>query len=283
MMPFLIKRSLSILVAALSSLMLLAVPAHAGVISIQTELTPIYDGKVFTLHATVINRGDEAAHDVSVSAELSGVVAHSAEVAFLGPNESQSVELVQEVGVSKHGEYPVLVTVHYKDANHYPFSAISVAPLIYGDSKPSRIEASVSNLELSDRGGLLSLTSRNLDGKPEEISVRLITPKELSVSGFVGRFTLDGGAAEDFRIPLNNISANPGSSYQVYALVEYEEGGLHYFTAANAYVSVILDPGFVKAHRMLLISLWLMLAAVFIYSNVRYFWWPGKAGVSVNT
>jgi hypothetical protein len=283
MVRSLIKRFLEFSVVTLSLLLLFAAPAHAGFISIQTELTPGYDGKAFTLHATIINRGDEAAHDVSIAAELSGAVAHSPEVALLGPNESKSMELTQDVAILKRGEYPVVVTVKYKDANHYPFSAISVAPLIYGDSKPSRIEATVSNLEFSDKKGFLNLTSRNLDGQPEEVSVRLVTPKELSVTQFIGRFTLDGGAAEDFRIPLSNISANPGSNYQVYALVEYEDGGLHYFTAANAYVAVIFDPGFVKSHRMLLISLCLMLGAAFIYSNAKFYWRQGRTGVSVNT
>ena len=275
-MRSLIKRAVLFLIMTGSLLSLPAVPVRAGVISVQTELAPSYDGKTFRLQATVINRGDDPAHEVSVTAELAGTKAHSSEVAFLGPNESQFFELAQDLPVPNHGEYPVVVTVNYSDANRYPFSAISIAPVAYGDSQPSRVAAALSNLEISDGNGHLKLSTRNSGGQAQEITARLITPRELAASGFVGRVTLDGGAAEDFRIPIANVSANPGSSYQVYALVEYDEGGLHHSTVANAYVNVILDPGFLKSHKVLLISLCVMVGLGFLYTNIRFLFRQGR-------
>jgi len=249
---------------------LLPIAGRAGFISIQSELTPSFDGKTLVLDVKVINRGDEAAHDVSLVAEASGATLQGPNRDTLEPNESFAFRLTQDLALPQVGKYRLVATVKYTDANHYPFSALAIAPFIYGENRPSKIEASVNSLQITDQG-VVELKVKNTGPTAKAISARLILPSELSASNTAKDISLAPNSDGGLEFSIKNRSAHPRSSYPVYVLLSYSEDGFHFSHAATGNVSVAEDRGFVRSHRSVLIGLSFVLAVWFLYSNIAVF------------
>jgi hypothetical protein len=262
---------LQILILALGLMAaVLPIPGRAGFISIQSELTPSFDGKTLVLDAKVINRGDEAAYDVSLVAEVIGTAIQGPNKNTLGPNESFAFRLAQELALPRKGEYRLVATVKYTDTNHYPFLALAIAPFIFGENRPNKIEASLNSLQITDEG-TLELKLKNPEQKAKAISARLVLPGELSVSAASKDMQLAPGSDSGVAFHIKNVSAPPGSSYPVYALLDWDDDGFHFSHAASGNLAVVQDRGFVRSHRSALMGLAVVLAAWFLYSNIAVF------------
>jgi hypothetical protein len=246
------------------------IPARAGFITLQTQTTSSYDGKQFKMQVGITNRGDEAAYNVAVSADLNGKATRSPAREILGINETYSLELVIDLVLERAGRYPVVVNIDYADANQYPFSSASISHFVNRDSLPLQIFGTLQNIELS-KSGTLKLTIKNLDEKEKKATVRLILPKELSLSNVPEALTLKGRSEEELQFKVKNFSALPGSTYSIFALIGYDEGDQHFSTSVGGSVKVIEDPGFVESNRPLLIGAAILLGTGFIYLNVRSF------------
>jgi hypothetical protein len=245
-------------------------PAKGSYLTLLTDIRTSYDGKQLLLSVTVTNRGDEPALQVMVSADLNGKTVTGPLQERLGVGETYSATLKLDVALAREGEYAAVVKVNYADANRYPFSAISLAHFVHGTPRPAQIFGSLQTIDLSDAGRLV-LTMKNLDEKERNASIRLILPKEISARSLSAAAPLREGSVEEVRFDLKNLAALPGSSYPVYALIEYDEGAAHYTTSAKGVVRIINDPGFAKSNRTFLIGLAVLLGAGFVYLNVRSF------------
>jgi hypothetical protein len=245
-------------------------PAKGSYLTLLTDIRTSYDGKELLLSVTVTNRGDEPAFQVMMSGDLNGKIVTGPLQESLGVGETYSATLGLDIALEREGQYAAVVKVDYADANRYPFSAISLAHFVHGAAHPSQIFGSLENIDLS-RAGKLPLTVKNLDEKGRKVSIRLILPREISARSLVAEAPLKEGSVEEIRFGLKNLAALPGSSYPVYALIEYDEGAAHYTTSAKGVVRIIDDPGFSKSNRTFLIGLAVLFGAGFVYLNVRSF------------
>jgi CARDB len=245
--------------------------AKASFITLETQTSPTYDGKRFKMGVDVTNKGDEPAYNVQVNADINGRLVTTPAKDILQINKKDSVELAANMTLEKEGKYPVIVNVDYTDANQYPFTAISITQFVYGKSLPSEIFGTLQNIEISTKGNL-NLSLKNLSDQEKKLTVRLIIPRELSSPSLSKTISLKAKSEEKVDFEVKNFSALPGSSYTIFALMEYDEGNLHYSASAGGNIKIKKEEGFVKSNQRLLIAVAIVLVVLFVYFNLRAFW-----------
>ncbi len=261
----------SFLLSIIFLLALGSTPAKASFITLETRTSPSFDGKQFKMAVDVTNKGDEAAYNVQVSADINGRMSTTPAKEILEVKEKHSVEVAADMTLEKAGRYPVIVNVDYTDANQYPFSAISITHFVYRENLPSQIFGTLQNIEISTKGSL-TLSLKNLSEKEKNVMVRLVLPKELSSPGLTRTIPLKAKSEEKVGFEVKNFSALPGSTYSIFAIMGYEEGDLHYSTSVGGNIQITKEQGFVKSNQRLLIGLAIVLGAAFVYFNLRAFW-----------
>ncbi len=206
----------------------------ASYISIQSTVTAA-DNKT-TIKVT--NLGDEAAYNVQLSLEANSQKTASSIKKQLGVRESFEWNVPLAFKPKNPGKYPLILTANYEDANSYPFSAISVSTFDYKQATISDIAAKISNLELSDKG-TLELKIKNTAETAKDVNIKLIVPKELTANKdkLSAKLPAKSEMSADFEI--EKFSALTGSSYAVFAVVEYDEDGKHYTSIANGAVTIM--------------------------------------------
>ncbi len=215
----------------------------------------------------VTNLGDEAAHNVQLSLDINGQQDISPIKKQLGVKESFEWSAPLAFKLKNPGKYPIILTTSYQDANSYPFSAISVSMLDYGQSSISGIAANAGNIGLSEKG-TLELGIKNLGETAKDASIRWIIPQELTINNNMLSLKLLPKEQKKVKFDIEKFSALSGSSYAVFAIIEYDEGGRHYTTTANGIVKVIERKNIFNNQNLLIGSL-AVLAAVFVYFQFK--------------
>ena len=237
--------------------------AAASYISIQSAVTAT-DNKT-TIKVT--NLGDEAAYNVQLSLDINNKKITSNAKRQLGVGES--FEWTAPLGFkSKNpGKYPIILTTNYEDANSYPFSAISVSTFDYKEAAVSDIAAAMSNTQLSDKG-VLGLKIKNTGESAKDATIRLIIPKELTADKDKVSIKIPPKSEMAIEFEIEKFSALAGSSYAVFAVIEYDEDGRHYTSMANGIVKVFEKKN-IFTNQNLLITLLTILTIVFIYFQFK--------------
>jgi hypothetical protein len=239
--------------------------------SVSVSTPSVVAGGDFPVGYTLVNTGDEPAKDVSLSLLLpGGFEAERVAVGTLQPNSPVSGELmVHSFGSILPGTYPLAMRTSYSDANAYPFSTVSLMKLNFIKPSPERLSGNVSGIRLYGQTPKdLGIVVMNLDSRPHKVTVQLHMPNELTAASYSQEVDVGGNDAATVSVPVKSSSALPGSSYAVYASMEYDDQGIHYSGLASGTVDVPVemeDPFWQKLPLAALIFLLL----VFIYHQVK--------------
>jgi|GEM_PF-580937 len=225
-------------------LLLLAIPVQASYISMtMTLMVPqIVSENEFNINVTVVNSGDEPAHDVSLDLSLPDGFKH--ERVYLGvshPNMENVVSFkVTADETVLPGTYPAIVKLHYADANSYPFSNVGPIFIRYKQPTAIKLRATIDAVNLSAAGGESPLTMKitNLDEKARQIKVKLHLPDELRTPEAEQTVTVGAKAIRSMTFPLETLGALAGSRYSVIATMEYEDD-MHYGSYAQGMASIV--------------------------------------------
>jgi hypothetical protein len=167
------------------------------------------------------------------------------------------------------GVYPLVVKTHYADANAYPFSTVSPNFIRYRQPTPFKLRGTIKEVSLAgDSKKNLVLEVSNLDSKAHNLLVRFHLPDELAADYYSTEVNVQPRGTGKVSVPLKAFGALPGSSYVVFASMEYDEGGLHYSATAGGLVKV----GAEEAGGMpswLPLAVLALLVAAFIYTQIR--------------
>jgi len=212
----------------------------------------------------VVNEGDELARDVTVELSL-GPWSFVTDGRSLGPGEAYRWELDERFPLAQagcadeagddcagprdlplRGRLPLQATHHYQDRNWYPFSSIAVTPveLVSADAgrgEPSRSAALSAELVLGSEAGQRfggSLHVRNPSDSARIVSVSFVVPRELESFTPAFLLHLEPGESSSTEVELENRSGLAGSSYEVVALVQWEEEGFRNFRLAPAVLHI---------------------------------------------
>jgi hypothetical protein len=231
--------------SVLLTLTLCALSANAAYITLQNSMTVervIYSGSS-SINVTLANSGDEAANGVQLSLLLpAGFTANTVFLGRMDPNIPQTASFSVQIGASTApGMYPIALLTEYKDANGYQFSSVTPNYLVIKEARSSQIDATVSQEEVGNKGEIKKVTVslRNMDQKDHDVKIRIYAPKELKINPEEKTLTVKGRDSPKAEFEISSFGALPGSSYVVFASVDYDEGGIHYTSTASGLIKVI--------------------------------------------
>ncbi len=235
----------SILIS-LSILLLLSGIVYAGHITLESRYVfpRVVSGENFSVDVSLKNSGDEAAYEVSLTPLLSD--GFSSDNVFVGTLDYNStfngrfhINLGDNVPL---GGYAFIVRTDYKDANGYPFSSISIPPerLVIGKPSSSLVSGKINGVNLPVDGSKSTvLNVRNLDDREHDVKITLYLPRELDADIGETTLSLNPRDEKEFIFDVSSMGALEGSSYAIYALIEYEEEGMHYSSVATGIVRIV--------------------------------------------
>ena len=231
------------LLAAFAALLILPSPriARAGTasqITLRVDATARVSANAVSCTVMVTNLGSARAESVQIHAEFRDRRYSAVVRPFLHPGESLNEEIAIDGLVLAPGRHPVSIIVEYADNNQHSFSALSYAEFVVEEDSPPRIDVAAEFAEMAS-SGTLSVSLSNLDPVVRDVRLRLMLPREIRADPIEKELRLDGNGEVTEAFVLRNASALAGSSYTIFAVVEYEEDGKNSCLAVPATIRVV--------------------------------------------
>lgn len=256
------KKILTLLFIVHCSLFITA-PVLASYISLSTSLTSKVEGRALTVCVSTVNKGDEPACNVQAGLRVGGQELLLEKRTELPVNGSYQAQATLPLALKNPGTYPLLLVLHYTDANQYPFSALSAqtfswqkeaaAPL-FGQARPATFF----------KEGKLNFKLKNLGDQPVTAAVSLFAPGELTVTDAPATLTVPPKGKADGSFTITNFSALSGSTYQLFVIAEFDDHGLHYTAVLPGTVRIIEPKSYFGISQNVLIVILAALIVIFL-------------------
>lgn len=214
----------------------------ATYISIKTDISDLeLQADAGVSSVSVRNLGDEDAFEVGLSFLLpQGFAGGDIFVGKLNPGEGVDTKFFLSVEDDMApGVYPAALIVSYKDANSYPFSAISPFKIISGSRTTSRVFGVFDEVTLTgDSAEKLTLSIKNPDDSGHNLNVRLYLPIELNAEESEKELVIGPLSEGKVDFKVSSFSALPGSTYAVFASIAHKESKSAYSTIARGSIKI---------------------------------------------
>lgn len=220
---------------------LLPVSGYGSYITMVMQTTITASPEKVEVKINVQNNGDEPAVTIYPELQLG-----SAEVklpplntmAVKGSNQWTHTFLPGEAGLKLNGTYPLLITLIYHDLNMYTMSMPEVVlfELVKGGKELS-FTGRIGTTDIQGTGQV-NLTLDNSTDRAVAGRFRMLLPKELTTANKSGTFELQANQTRQLRFPITNMGALVGSSYKIFAIMEFDESGSHYSVLSSAMINV---------------------------------------------
>jgi hypothetical protein len=243
--------------------LLINTPVFASYISLNTTLRTKVAGDTLQVIVQSVNKGDESAFAVQAEFRVGGKTILAEKTAELPVNATYQAAVSLPLKLKTPGNYPLLLVLHYADANQYPFSALTAHSFVYrqegvppflGQVKPAAFE----------KAGTVHFVLKNSGDRAIAARTRLIVPSELTVENDQAALTLAPRAQQSVDFRLSNFSALAGSTYQLFAVTEFENNGLHYTSLTPGLVRITADRTLFGLSQNSLVICLISLVALFI-------------------
>ena len=260
------KSSLFILLLSL----LLPTRGVASYITMATIFSIEENDQGLTLVVKSTNRGDEPAYDIQYEIRAGSQTFLGSSVSQLGVNNGIRQDFSIDDAFERPGHYPVVIKTHYRDANAYPFSALTAGFYDYGKPALSGVLIRADNLKIPSNGkGVIEFTVRNSDSVAHELDLVLHLPNELAVLEGDQQRSIGPGDTEILRYTVENFSALDNSSYAVVLIAEYEEEGKHYSTAGSILLQVTVPTAVSREMLWILLAVSALVIALLVVVLIR--------------
>ncbi|HTY12849.1 MAG TPA: hypothetical protein VMD02_01530 [Candidatus Omnitrophota bacterium] len=247
-----------------SLFLLLAAPCcYAGRISLVTTVTSEVAGATLNVSLSVINSGDEAARRFSPHINAAGRTVSADRANALSPGATYRTALKFDLKSIKPGIYPLLIVLNYEDANQHPFSALVAQTYKYGATLLPLTSCEITPVRLSGTART-EVKVMNGGGKGLAGSVKLFLPNELKADPNGIKMDLLGGSEKNFSFTLRNLSALNGSSYQIFAIIEYDLNDFHQTVITPGTVSVTAPGSLLDISTFQLLYIFITLIVILI-------------------
>lgn len=255
-----------ILIRHLLALLLLlwSTPVGAGQIRLDTSVETAVRNSYLTVRIFCTNRGDEAATHVrgEIMAAGSRLLMERRGTLPVG-GTYRTVATVPLAGVGE-GTHPVVVTVHYGDTNDRPFSALAVRTYGVGTTDPPCLVGTAEPIKIGGKGRLGAVFT-NLAERAVMGRITLVLPRELQGEDTDRTFSIPARQRREISFVIVNLAALAGSTYPVYIIAQYDEGGRHHTAVIPTTVHIGEDDnplGFTG--RYVLLAVLVLLTGIFI-------------------
>jgi len=247
--------------------LLLAVPAFASYISLNTTLRSKVEGNNLKVIVQVVNKGDESAFAVQAEFRVGGKTLLAEKAPELPVNNLYSATAVLPLNLATPGNYPLILVMHYADANQYPFSALTAHAFVYRQEGVPPLFGQVKPATFA-KDGTVDFVLKNSGNREIKAVTRLVVPRELTALNDRVPLTLAPRSQQSAGFRLSNFSALAGSTYQLFAVTEFEDGGLHFTSLAPGTVR-INEGNLLVNYQALFIGLIIALIVGFIALQFR--------------
>ena len=211
----------------------------ASYITLVTSFSVAEGTEGLTLDITTRNQGDEPAYGVQFEVQIGKQTFTSAAVPAQGVNETISSNFPIHDVFHLPGHYPVLIKIHYKDANTYPFTSLAVGFLDFQQPVVSKVLIRGEETSIPSNGkGVVKYTVRNNDSVEHDLELTLHLPDELAALKDSDRLTIGPKQSKLLQFTLENFSALENSEYAISLVAEYDDGKSHYSTAGASIVRI---------------------------------------------
>jgi hypothetical protein len=243
---------------------LFAGAASASYISLKTTLSSKVEGNILKVKVSAVNNGDEAAYNVQPEIRAGKQKRLARKREELGIAGTYQAEERFVLGFKNPGQYPLLLTLHYTDANQYPFSALSCQLFSYGTGvAPSDVFGRLQPATFWKKGRVkLALKNRSEAQLP--LSVFLALPRELSCAKESMRLDIPARSERTAEFEVENFSALSGSNYQVFAIAEYEREGRHYTNITPGTLKIVESRTILGVDYVYVLGFLVILVVVFL-------------------
>lgn len=228
----------------LITLLFLTASASAKYITLTHSLSmeKIVSREEAQFNISVSNLGDEPAYDVSLS--ILGPPGMSSTPVYLGrvdPNipvrDSFNVSLAPDM---LPGAYSFAIRTEYKDANGYPFSSVSPYSMFVRGIQTTQVAGLISEASVGTKEkAKITLDIRNMDDKPHELTISFFSPKELKITPEKQKISVGPRSESRVEFEVQPFGALAGSSYIIFASMDYEENGIHYSSTAHGLIKIV--------------------------------------------
>ncbi len=249
-------------------LCLIASSAFASYISLNTTVTAKVVGNQLKVLVSAVNKGDEAAYNVQAELRAGGKKILAEKVQKLEVNGTYKGYATFNLNLDKAGHYPLVIVMHYADANQYPFSALTIQTFAYKvQDMPKDLFGRMRSTTFWENGRI-ELTLKNSSNVDIKAKADLVVPKEITVLGGVKDLALAARVSDKVRFELENFSALSGSNYQVYAVSEYDKGNFHYTVITPGMIRIVERKSLLGIDYQYLLVFLIVLVMVFILFQV---------------
>ena len=247
-----------------SLIICVASAAAASFISLNTTVTSrVENNKLWTM-ISVINKGDEPAYNVQAEIRIGEAKYIAEKKTQLGVNQTYQVESAYKLKAANPGDYPLIVIMHYADANQYPFSAINCQTFSYKKTAPpSEIFGSLKKTTFF-KTGKLKLVLKNMSEEDIRAMTSLVLPRELSVDQPEQEIYIPAKSSASLEFKVENFSALTGSNYQVFAVTQYIKDGFNQTNITPGMVHIVQEKKILGVSYTIIIIVLAVLAALFI-------------------
>jgi len=215
-----------------------AASAHASFISLTPTLSSSCTGKKLEVKILAVNKGDESAFNVQAVVRAGGRVLTAEKMSELPVSGVYRAELSFPLPAGLPGSYPLVLTMHYTDANQYQFSALTAQTFVRQKELFSPLCGQAKPVTFWQEGEL-SFTVKNTSDRPLKIRTSLVTPRELSVAVADRELFIDPQSQQSTLFKVSNFSALSGSTYQLFLVCEVKDGGQYYTSIVPGTVRIV--------------------------------------------
>lgn len=224
------------------------------------------------INIRITNSGDESAYDVQLSLILPpNFRTDNIFVGELRSNKPYEGNFtVSAINSIIPGKYTIGILTDYKDANGYQFSSVSPNSLIVKKPTSSMISARIQETELGDKETKkINLQIRNLDEKSHNLDIKLYLPRELKTTTAEKTITINPREEKQIEFDISPFGALIGSSYVIFASLDYEENELHYSSVASGIVKIVEGGKGFDFSGWIMIAIVVVLIAIFVFYQFR--------------
>jgi hypothetical protein len=242
--------------------------ASASYITLKTTVTSVIDKDQLKVIVSTANKGDEPAYNVQAEVRVGSKKVLGAKSQEMGINQPYRAEAVFPLNLKTPGRYPMVLVMHYTDANQYPFSALNCQTFAYKtEAPPEDVFGSLRPVSFWKKAEM-GLNLKNMGGEEITASVDLVVPRELTASSERIKLNIPSKSEINQRFTVSNFSALSGSNYQVYAVVEYEKDRMHYTRIIPGVIKIVEAKTLMGIDSTFLIAVFILLVVVFVVFQV---------------
>ena len=218
--------------------------AAAGQVTFEISTTTQVAGDRVLAAVKLTNRGTETAHQVSAQAIFNKQQQSVFISRQIDPAQSAQADIAFDLLQEVQGSLPLYLIINYQHADAIGVSSASLAVVNIGRPAETLLDVTAAK---GTRPGEVIVQVEAKDTGIARVELTGHGPEDLSIEPRVQEVSLtDGKGLATFLV--FNISGNPGSSYGIFFVAEYDRDGLHHLATANLNLPVEETRPLVASH-----------------------------------